>query len=143
VIAVDTNVLVYVHREEQALHRAARARLVELAEGDDLRGVPVFCLTDFARVATHPRVFDPLYSVAEMRQALERLLESPSLRLLHPGERFAGLFLEAMAEANATGNLVFDAQIVAVCREHGVGSLLTEDRDFARFPGFATERLSA
>jgi len=87
-------------------------------------------------------VFDPPYSVAEIRQAIERLLESPSLRLLHPGERFAGLFLEAMTEAHATGNLVFDAQIVAVCREHGVRSLLTEDRDFARFPGFASERIA-
>ena len=28
----------------------------------------------------------------------------------------------------------FDAQIAAVCREHGVGRLLTQDRDFSRFP---------
>jgi predicted nucleic acid-binding protein len=73
--------------------------------------------------------------------AIERLLESPSLRLLQPGDRFAGLFLAALREAGATGNLVFDAQIVALCREHGVRALLTEDRDFARFPGFATEPL--
>jgi toxin-antitoxin system PIN domain toxin len=143
VIAVDTNVLVYAHREELAPHRAARARLVELAEGEDLWAIPVFCLTEFGRVATHAQIFDPPYSVAEIRTAIERLLESPSLRLLHPGERFAGLFLAAMEEANAAGNLAFDAQIVAVCREHGVRTLLTEDRDFARFPGFATERLIA
>jgi predicted nucleic acid-binding protein len=31
------------------------------------------------------------------------------------------------------GNLAFDAQLVAVCREHGVVEILTEDRDFARF----------
>jgi hypothetical protein len=143
VIAVDTNVLIYAHREEIAQHHGARARLIELAEGDDLWAIPVFCLTEFARVATHPKVFDPPYSVGEIRQAIERLLESPSLRLLHPGERFADLFLTAMEEANATGNLVFDAQIVAVCREHGVRALMTEDRDFARFPGFVTERLSS
>ncbi len=140
-IAVDTNVLVYAHREELAPHRAARTRLVKLAEGDDVWGIPVFCLTEFARVATHARVFDPPFAVAEIRTAIERLLGSPSLRLLHPGERFAELFLSAMEEAKASGNLVFDAQIVAVCREHGVRALLTEDRDFARFPGFATERL--
>jgi hypothetical protein len=134
-------VLVYAHREELVQHRAARARLVALAEGDDLWAIPVFCLTEFARVATHARIFDPPHSVAEMRTAIERLLGSPSLRLLAPGERFPGLFLAAMEEANATGTLVFDAQIVALCREHGVRALLTEDRDFARFPGFATERL--
>jgi predicted nucleic acid-binding protein len=51
------------------------------------------------------------------------------------------LFLEAVREADAIGNLVFDAQIVAVCRESGVSRLLTEDRDFARFPGFKTRTL--
>jgi len=40
-----------------------------------------------------------------------------------------------------SGNLVFDAQIVAVCREGGASELLTEDRDFARFPGFRMRRL--
>jgi predicted nucleic acid-binding protein len=114
---------------------------VALAEGEDLWAIPIFCLTEFARVVTHPRVFDPPYSAAEIRIAIERLLASPSLVLLHPGERFARLFLSAMEEANAVGNLAFDAQIVAVCREHGVQALLTEDRDFARFLSFATERL--
>ena len=33
------------------------------------------------------------------------------------------------------GNLVLDAQIVAVCREEGASRILTSDRDFARFPG--------
>jgi hypothetical protein len=142
VIAVDTNVLVYAHREELAPHRRARARLVALAQGGELWAIPVFCLTEFARVATHARVFDPPFSVPEIRTAIERLLSSPSLMLLYPGERFAGYFSNALSEANATGNLVFDAQIVAVCREHGVSALLTEDRDFARFPGFVTESLS-
>jgi hypothetical protein len=35
--------------------------------------------------------------------------------------------------ASVQGDLAFDAQLVAVCREHGVVEILTEDRDFARF----------
>lgn len=31
------------------------------------------------------------------------------------------------------GNLVFDAQIAAVCLEHGATIMLTEDREFVRF----------
>jgi predicted nucleic acid-binding protein len=31
--------------------------------------------------------------------------------------------------------------MVALCREAGVTALITEDRDFARFPGFRTERI--
>jgi predicted nucleic acid-binding protein len=36
---------------------------------------------------------------------------------------------------------VFDAQIVALCREAGVTELLTEDRDFDRFSGLVIARL--
>ncbi len=61
--------------------------------------------------------------------------------MLKPGPRFTPLLLEAIREADATGNLVFDAQIVALCRESGARSLLTEDRDFARFRGFPIEHL--
>jgi predicted nucleic acid-binding protein len=45
-------------------------------------------------------------------------------------------------QGNATGNLVFDAQIVAVCREWGVSTLITEDRDFTRFEGLAIRGLA-
>jgi toxin-antitoxin system PIN domain toxin len=141
VIAVDTNVLVYAHREELTQHRRARARLIELAEGPARWAIPVFCLGEFLRVVTHPRLFDPPFPLAEAGEALGRVLRSPSLVVLTPGDRFWPLLVQAATEAHAIGNLVFDAQIVAVCREAGVSALLTEDRDFDRFPGFSTLRL--
>ncbi|MGH7545144.1 MAG: PIN domain-containing protein, partial [Gemmatimonadota bacterium] len=67
---------------------------------------------------------------------------SPSLTLLSPGDRYWPLFREALREGRAAGNLAFDAQIVAVCRERGVRALLTEDRDFRRFAGFPLEHLA-
>jgi len=103
--------------------------------------IPVFCLSEFLRVITHPRLFDPPYTVAEAVDALVRILASPSLTILVPGDRFAPLLLEAVSEADAAGNLVFDAQIVALCCEAGVSRLLKQDRDFDRFSGFATARL--
>ena len=140
-IAVDTNILVYAHREELAQHRRARARLVELAEGAARWAIPVFCVGEFLRIATHPRLFDPPFGIDEACEALDRVLSSPSVVVLAPAERFWPLLASAMKESRAMGNLVFDAQIVAVCREAGVSALLTEDRDFDRFPGFRTARL--
>lgn len=35
----------------------------------------------------------------------------------------------------ATGNLIHDAHITALCLEHGVSELLTGDRDFSRIHG--------
>jgi len=55
--------------------------------------------------------------------------------VLCPGAEYLALLAEAIREENAAGNLVFDAQIVAVCRESGVSQLVTEDRDFDRFKG--------
>lgn len=140
-IAVDTNILVYAHRAELVKHEAAARRLIELAEGTAAWALPVFCLGEFLRVVTHPKLFHPPFPCDEACLALERVLESPSLRLIGPGSAYSELLAEAVREADAVGNLVFDAQIVAICRESGVAALLTEDRDFDRFPGFATERL--
>jgi uncharacterized protein len=142
VIAVDTNILVYAHREELPQHRRAEARLRELAEGDARWGLPVFCLSEFVRVVTHPAVFQPASTVSEATAVLERLLASPSVEVLSPGERYWALLRDALHEARATGNLAFDAQIVAVCRESGVRTLLTEDRDFRRFADFPLEGIA-
>jgi toxin-antitoxin system PIN domain toxin len=107
-----------------------------LAEGNVPWGLPVFCLGEFVRIVTHPRVLSPPSTLDEAWSALDGLLQSPTLRVLNPGSRYPELFKDAVRAADARGNLVFDAQIAAVCREQGVSRLLTADRDFARFPGF-------
>lgn len=138
---MDTNILVCAHQERLPKHAKARARLIALAEGYERWAIPVFCLGEFLRVITHPRLFDPPFSAEEACEALDRVLRSPSLAVLVPGERYWPLLDQALREADAIGNLVFDAQLVAVCREAGVSALLTEDRDFARFAGFQTLHL--
>lgn len=141
-IAVDTNILVYAHRAELTKHQAAARRLVELAEGSAPWALPVFCIGEFLRVVTHPRLFDPPHAAADACLALERVMKSPTLEVLFPGSSYPELLFEAVREAGAVGNLAFDAQIVALCREVGVDALLTEDRDFARFSGFRTLQLA-
>lgn len=133
-IAVDTNILVYAHRAESPQHQPALATLRGLAEGKDVWGLPVFVIGEFLRVVTHPRIFDPPSSRADALAALTALIASPVARVLYPGQRFWPLLRDALEEANAAGNLVLDAEIVAVCREHGVSTILSEDKDFRRFP---------
>jgi toxin-antitoxin system PIN domain toxin len=133
VIAVDTNVLVYAHRRESNRHETALGKITAMAEADTPWGLPVFCLAEFVRVVTHLRVFDPPSPLADALEFLVQLMQSPSVRLLLPTPRFASAFNDACISAGVRGNLAFDAQIAAVCREHGVDQLLTADRDFARF----------
>jgi predicted nucleic acid-binding protein len=97
--------------------------------------IPVFCLGEFVRVVTHPRVFDPPTPLQTALEALDRLLASPTCHLLNPGSRYSALFRHSALEADTRGNLAFDAQIVAVCKEHEITRLLSLDRDFSRFTG--------
>jgi predicted nucleic acid-binding protein len=46
-----------------------------------------------------------------------------------------------MDDAQATGNLVFDALIVATCLEHGANEILSEDIDLRRFTSVRLRRL--
>jgi toxin-antitoxin system PIN domain toxin len=140
-IAVDTNVLVYAHRSDTPHHERAVAWLRHLAEGAVPWAVPVFCIGEFVRITTHRRVFDPPSTVAQALAAVDALLDSPSVRLLSPTPLHWPLLRAAIVAGGTHGNLVFDAQIAAVCREHGVDRILTEDRDFGRFPFLNTVAL--
>jgi uncharacterized protein len=141
VIAIDTNILIYAHRAETALHATASSLLVELAEGDGVWALPVFCIAEFVRVVTHPRVFNPPSQLAVALDFVDHLLGAPTARLILASEKYPALFREACEAGAARGNLAFDAQIAAVCREHGVSELVTADRDFARFPALRTRIL--
>jgi len=138
VIALDTNILIHADREEMPLHQRALAVVHELAEGREAWALPIFCVGEFLRVVSHDRVFDPPTPVLEAMATLESLLASPSARLLVPGQQYLPLLREMLeTSSSARGNLVFDAQIAALCLEHGATTLLSEDRDFARFPGIS------
>jgi len=73
---------------------------------------------------------------------IDHIVDAPLVRLLSPGDRFITIFQKIAVEGNTHGNLVFDAQIAALCIEHGATQLLTCDRDFARFPDLTIISLS-
>ena len=95
----------------------------------------MFVLGEFLRVVTHARVFRPPTQMPVALGFLDELLESPSLRLLLPGARYWAILRGIVPDAGASGNLVYDAQIAAVCLEHGASTIMTQDKDFHRFPG--------
>lgn len=136
-IAVDTNVLVYAHRAESELHTIALEHLGQLCKGNQPWALPVPCLSEFFRVVTHPKVFNPPSKLTEALDFATSVTEAPSCRLLKPGNHYLEQLFSVMREADARGNLVFGAQIVALCREHGVSNILTNDRDFERFDGIS------
>jgi uncharacterized protein len=134
VIAVDTNVLVYAHREDSAWHGAASASLATLAEGRAAWAIPWPCLHEFLAVVTHPRIYAPPTPVAAALEQVDAWLESPSLVLLSESEGYWATLRPTLAAARIAGPQVHDARVAALCRLHGVRELWTADRDFTRFP---------
>lgn len=132
-IAVDTNILVYAQREAAPERVRAVAALERLATGADPWGIPAFVPGEFLRVVTHRTIDASPDALRRGSRALDALLASPSARLLSPGARFWPILRAVAERSRARGNLVHDAQIVAVCLERGVGEILSEDRDLLRF----------
>lgn len=136
--ALDTNVLIYAEVESNTRHAAARALLKSFAEGALPWAIPWPCVYEFLRVVTHPRVFHPPVPLEIALNDLRNILSSPSLVLLRETERHMTILDRTIRQAEAAGNLIHDAHIVALCLEHGVSELITGDRDFSRFEGLKT-----
>jgi hypothetical protein len=133
VIAVDTNLLVYAHREDAEFHDAASARVAELAEGSAAWAIPWPCLHEFYAIVTHPRIYAPPTSTAKAIDQIEAWLESPTLNLLAESPGHWAALKPLLTSARVQGPLVHDARVAALCLQHGVKTLWTADRDFARF----------
>lgn len=141
--ALDTNILIAANRPEYPNHSAARHAIHSRAEANEPWALPVFVIGEFLKVVTHPRAMAPPTPTEKALANIHSLLSSPTVRLLLPGERFWPLLAETCRDGDARGNLVFDAQIVALCREHGVREILTEDRGLRRFSGIKVTHLDA
>jgi toxin-antitoxin system PIN domain toxin len=135
VIAVDTNILVYAHREESPFHDAAFRRVMELAEGPATWSIPWPCLHEFLAIVTHPRIYAPPTPLVRALDQVDTWLESPTLSLLAEPAAHWPTLRALIAGGRVVGPQVHDARIAALCRQHGVRELWSADRDFSRFAG--------
>lgn len=133
-IAVDTNILVYAHREDSDSHETAYRRLSALAEGQETWAIPWPCVHEFLAIVTHPRIFVPPTTLAAAVNQIEAWLESPTLVLLAETDLHWPRLRDALLAGKVTGAKVHDARIATLCSQHGVRELWSADRDFGRFP---------
>ena len=133
-IAIDTNVLVYAHREDSPFHEAAAACLAACAEGRAPRAIPWPCVHEFFAIATHLRIYSPPTPAARALDQIDAWLESPSLVLLAETEGHWPALRPLLQQGRIAGPAAHDARIAALCLQHGVRELWSVDRDFGRFP---------
>jgi uncharacterized protein len=132
-IAVDTNILVYAHREDAAHHARASGCVASLATGADRWAIPWPCVHEFLAIVTHPRIYDPPTPLSRALDQVAAWLESPSLVLLGESRDHFDVLRDLLHKGKITGPRVHDACVAALCRSHGVREILSADRDFTRF----------
>jgi uncharacterized protein len=132
-IAVDTNLLVYAHREDLPWHSAAAQRLIWLAESRDRWAIPWPCAHEFFAKVTHPRIFPRPSSAADALAFIAELSRSPTLQFLAESDEYWSLLDRMVRSSRVVGPMIHDARIAALCVLHGVSELWSADRDFGRF----------
>ena len=133
-IAVDTNLLVYAHREDTVWHPPAFQRLAELAEGRGPWAIPWPCLHEFLAIVTHRRIYRPPTPLERALEQVDAWLEAPGLVVLSESPGYWSVLRESLDSGRVVGAQVHDGRIAALCRHHGVTELWSADRDFGRFP---------
>ena len=79
-IALDTNLLVYAHREDSPFHKAALRCVTTCAESRAAWALPWACLHEYFAIVTHPRIYNPPTPAEQALDQIDAWLESPSLR---------------------------------------------------------------
>jgi len=132
--AIDTQLLVYAHREDSPWHEAAYAAVTGRAEGPAPWAIPWPCLHEFLAIITHPRIYSPPTPLPNAIEQVRAWLESPSLVLLAEQHGYWPELRNALEAGRIIGPRVHDARVASLCRLHGVRELWSADRDFNRFP---------
>jgi toxin-antitoxin system PIN domain toxin len=137
VIALDTNLLIYAHREEVPFHRAALESLTELVRSRRAWALPWPCVHEFLSTVTNRRVFPEPTPVGLAVESM-RELAATDVRLLGEASAHLDILDRLLTTSSVTGPRVHDARIAAICIGHGVSELWTADRDFSYFPEVRT-----
>ena len=133
-IAVDTNLLLYAHREDSAFHAGATDAVEGLRHQPAPWAIPWPCLHEFIAIATHPGIYKPASSLEQALGFVDALLACPQLELLAESPGYFEKLRAIATAAKLRGPRIHDARIAALCLHHGVSELWSADRDFSRFP---------
>ena len=87
----------------------------------------------YMRISTHPSIFSKPLSPREALGNVEAILALPRVRLITEEDGFMAIYKEITAKFPVRGNLVPDAHLAALFRQHDIQKIYTNDMDFKKF----------
>jgi uncharacterized protein len=136
---VDTNILVYASHTGSPFHERARALVADLVAGPSLAYFLWPAVLSYLRIVTHPALLGTPLSADEAISNIEAVLAPSHVRVAGEGDDFWRSFRRVAADVKPRGNLVPDAHLVALMREHGVSTIWSHDRDLRKFSGITVK----
>lgn len=119
-IAVDTNLVIYSHREDSEFHAVAKDLVDSLRHQSAAWAIPWPCIHEFISITTHPNIWKPASTLPEALGFLDSLLASPSLHLLAESPGYFEKLRDLATAGRLKGPRIHDARIAALCLHHGV-----------------------
>jgi len=132
---LDVNVLVYASDTSSPRHEAATRVLQQFVAGPELGYLFWPVVLGYLRIITHPGILTHPLPPADAQRNVDALLTRPHIRSLGEEPDFWAVYRDLTKHDPVRGNLVPDAHIAALMRQHGVNTIWSSDRDFRRFPG--------
>jgi len=129
----DANILLYASDESSEFYGRAQVFLNDRKEDSDILCLTWPVLMAFQRIATHPSIFSNPMSAETAWGNVQQLLKLPRARVIQETASFALDYAEVSKSAGIYGNLVPDAHIATILRQHGVRRFYTADTDFKKF----------
>lgn len=136
---VDANVLLHAVNESSREHVAAQNWMRSALYGSEPVAFAWTVTLAFLRLSTHAAVFPRPLAARQAADVVERWMSSPAALPIEPTRRHLPLLRGLLERAGTAGNLVSDAHLAALALEHGA-TVVSFDRDFARFEGVALRR---
>jgi len=87
----------------------------------------------YLRISTHPGIFRQPLSPDQAARNIDELLQRRHVRVLSEEEGFWEVYRTVSQGLTVRGNVVTDAHLAALLRQHGVTRLYTNDADFRKF----------
>lgn len=138
--SIDVNILLYGSDESSSRHNKARTFLESCARHDEPLYLCYLTLMSYMRMSTHSRIFTNPLTPAEALQNVERLASLPQVRLISERDGYLEVYREVTKNTSVRANLVPDAHLASILRQHGVSTLYTNNvGDFEKF-GFLDVR---
>ena len=138
-IAIDTNLLIYAHRNKCDESAAARIAIEDACRSDKGWGFSYPCLTEFWCVVTHAECENRSSTPEEADRYIQSLIDEGGATVWLPRAGFGNRFSGIARDLHVTGVRIFDLQIALIAYENGARTIWTHDKNFLRIPGLKVE----